>query len=162
MILLLPLAIYLAYKYPAPLNRSIYYSLKFLCVVTVGEAVLGCVMALTDWTTDAHRVLAHTIVITLWLIFSLSLPACIGHCIRSKNIFGFRQIPSGLLTMILTNFCTFTAYIKPDDPGHAGAYLRFVVFHYFLGSISMFLALFRWYFLMKEYNRGTQITGHIP
>lgn len=148
------LGIFLVWKFPQLLNKIIYCSLLIFWVLMFGEVLLGIFLTFNSVFWKGHYLLAHGVSILLWLILGFSLPACVGHCIRTKNFFGFREIPSGILVMILLMFCTFTGYLNPRFPRDPDmAFVRFKVIHYYLSNIFFFVALYRWSFLMKR-NRN--------
>ncbi len=151
------IGIFLAWKFPQFLNRIVYCFLLVFCILMLSEVFLGVFLTFNPWFWKGHYLLAHGVVILGWILLCFSLPACIGHCIRTKNFFGFREIPSGLLVMMLLVFCTFTGYLNPRFPrDEAMAFVRFKVIHFYLINIFLFVALFRWVLLMRK-NRNMLI-----
>ncbi len=144
------LGVFLAYKHPQSLNRIILLLLHVLMSLYVAQVVFGICVHHAILLKEFHSLTSHTLVIFLYVLLGLSIPASIGAMIRQKNILAFRQIPTGILVCLFLNLICFTGYLNPPVPGHETAHQRFVILHYFITTPICFFVLLRWLFLMRS------------
>jgi hypothetical protein len=149
-LILLPIVIYLAIKKPRMLHRYLFLFVAALLGFYVLEIVLGILVSGYAEAFRWHNILSHFLVIFSAWICIFTMPATFVYSIQQKNLFGFRRVPTGFLSLVLIMFLTFTAYLNPHNPQEAAATVRYIVLHHYVVPLLVLGALVRWLFILKK------------